>query len=132
MIPATQRIEGFPFGECVRASYATILGLPLEEVPRLDPAAAKAAGEDQRARERRYLATMGLRLVEIRATPPAELPGWLLDSLAPDTPHLISGLSPRGFYHRCVGVGGRVVWDPHPSRAGLLTVNSVGILVPAW
>jgi hypothetical protein len=132
MVPVTQRIEGYPYGECVRASYATILGLPIEAVPRLDPAAAGDAGEGQRALERRYLASIGLRLIEIRADPPKEIPDWLLGAFPEDMPHLISGRSPRGTFHRCVGVGGRVAWDPHPSRAGLVAVHSVGILVPKW
>jgi hypothetical protein len=42
----------------------------------------------------------------------------------------MSGISPRGYGHRCVGIGGKLVWDPHPSREGLLTVYSIGMLVP--
>lgn len=124
-----QRVEGWPYGECVRASYATILGMPIDDVPRFDPAACNAAGERQHNRERRWLASIGLDLVEISTSPDEELPQEVLDCVPP-VPHLISGLSPRGFSHRCVGVGGRVVHDPHPSRAGLVTVYSVGLLVP--
>lgn len=124
----TQRVEGWPYGECVRAAYATILGLPIEAVPRFDPAVCDAVGEEQGDRERRWLATLGFDLFEL-STEPHPMPQEVLDCV-PAVPHLISGWSPRGFGHRCVGVGGRVVFDPHPSRAGLVSVYSIGLLVP--
>lgn len=126
--PTTQQREGYPYGDCVRASYATLLDLPLAAIPRFDPAVLRP-GESQRARERRWLATLGLELVELSTAPDALSQDVL--GLMPPVPHLISGLSPRGFGHRCVGYGGRIAWDPHPSRAGLLKVWSVGLVVPA-
>lgn len=124
--PTTQSREGYPYGDCVRASYATILDLPLEAVPRFDPAVL--GGEEQRDRERRWLASIGLTLVEISSDPEA-LPSAVLGLIPPGL-HLISGISPRKLGHRCVGMNGRVVWDPHPSRAGLEKVYSIGLLVP--
>lgn len=128
LTPTTQRVEGYPFGECVRASYATLLDLPLELVPRLDPGALRP-GEDQRARERAWLAMIGFDLLEIPPEPLGDLSPALLAEVPPVL-HLISGISPRGFGHRCVGLGGRVLWDPHPSHAGLLAITSLGFLVP--
>jgi hypothetical protein len=127
--PQTQRIEGWPYGECVRASYATILGMPIDDVPRFDPAAAESAGQDQGDREREWLASIGLGLVEISAPPSEGLPPEILDCM-PEVPHLMSGISPRGYGHRVVGIGGKLLFDPHPSRAGLVSVYSVGLLVP--
>lgn len=124
----TQRVEGYPLGECVRASYATILGLPIELVPRFDPGSL-LPGEEQRTREREWLAMIGLDLVELPPEPAAALPQDVLDDVPPIY-HLLSGISPRGFGHRCVGFGGQLAWDPHPSRAGLTTINSLGFLVP--
>jgi hypothetical protein len=124
--PQTQRVTGWPHGECVRASYATILNIPIEEVPRFDPGSLDA-GEAQGDREREWLASLGLGLIEIKAE--KELPQEVLDCM-PKVPHLMSGISPRGFGHRVVGIGGRLMFDPHPSRAGLVTIYSVGILVP--
>lgn len=124
MTPTTQRIEGYPFGECVRASYATLLDLPLYHVPRFDPGALRP-GELQGDRERRWLALLGFLLLEVPPAPLSAVPKDLLGA-----PHLMSGLSPRGFGHRCVGLMGQVLWDPHPSRAGLTSVWSVGFLVP--
>jgi hypothetical protein len=125
----TQRVEGWPHGECVRASYASILGLDIDDVPAFDPATSAALGKEQGDREREWLASIGLNLVEIATDPNESLAPEVLGCI-PEVPHLMSGLSPRGFYHRCVGIGGKLAWDPHPSRAGLLTVYSVGILVP--
>lgn len=124
--PTTQTREGWPYGDCVRASYATILGVPFDSIPRFDPAAL--GGRDQRQAERQWLASIGLELVEIANADEAQMEE-VLDSM-PDVYHLMSGLSPRGLCHRCVGFGGRLAFDPHPSRAGLVTVYSVGFLVP--
>lgn len=130
--PVTQRIMGWPEGECVRACYAALFDLPMERVPRFDPASL-AIGEEQRDRERKWLAGMGLRLREVSMRPSKEevpIPEEILAAL-PQELSLLSGRSPRGFGHRCVGVGGELLWDPHPSRAGLITIYAVGYLVPA-
>lgn len=126
--PTTQRTEGWPTGECVRATYAAILNRPIGSIPRFDPASL-AEGEEQRDREHKWLASQGLGLVEISTASDEELPPEVL-ACVPDVEHLISGMSPRGFGHRCVGRAGRVIWDPHPSRAGLVSVYSIGFLVP--
>ena len=129
MRPVTQRVYGFPHGDCVRSSLATILGLPYESIPRLDPGAMRP-GEEQGDRERAWLSSIGLNLIEIKTDPDKNLPQEVLDCVPRDMTHLMSGISPRGFGHRCVGVGGQLAFDPHPSRAGLVTVYSIGILVP--
>lgn len=130
MIPQTQRVVGWPNGECVRASYATLLGIPITSIPRLDPGAAMMAGEDQGVREREWLASIGFDLMEISTNPHENLSPEVLGCIPSTMPHLISGISPRGYGHRCVGVGGKLVWDPHPSKVGLVSIYSVGFLVP--
>ena len=45
----------------------------------------------------------------------------------PITPTIVQGDGPRGFKHACIWVGGpngMLAWDPHPSRAGLLTYDN--------
>lgn len=125
----TQRITGWPWGECVRASYSAVLDIPIDEIPPLDPGTAQRLGQNQGDRERAWLASIGYDLLEIGVEPPDELAPEVL-ACAPDVPHLMSGISPRGYGHRVVGVSGRIAWDPHPSRAGLVTVYSIGILTP--
>lgn len=143
MTPVTQRFVGYPFGECVRASYASILDLPIEEVPRMDPAAFREAGfKTQLDMERAWLDSVGFDLIGIQAGPYGPVPlgqgdgnvkrnlsREVLGAVEPAY-HLLSGLSPRGFGHRCVGFGGKLAWDPHPSRAGLLSFHSIGFLTP--
>lgn len=124
-----QRTVGWPNGECVRASYATILGIPIDAIPRLDPGAAMLAGEEQADRERRWLASIGLSLEEVSTSPDRSLSPTLLGQVPPVL-HLMSGISPRGYGHRCVGFAGKLVHDPHPSQDGLLSVYSIGFLVP--
>lgn len=129
MTPTTQTVTGWPRGNCVKAVYATIFSLPIEAIPDLDPGASSEVGQEQGDRERAWLASIGYNLVEISTEPDDTLPQEVLDCI-PEVPHLMSGISPRGYGHRCVGIGGRLAWDPHPSRAGLRTVYSIGILVP--
>lgn len=51
-----------------------------------------------------------------------------------DAPHLLIGPTVRthetGALHVVVGVRGCMVWDPHPSRAGLVAVEKWGFLHP--
>lgn len=123
--PVTQRVGGSPHGECARASLATVLGLPLDAVPPLDPASCEAAGETQDSRERRWLRGLGLDVVRVPVADSADL------DRAPCVTHLMTGVSPRGLGHRVVGWGGRMIHDPHSSRAGLVRVLSVEFLVLA-
>lgn len=44
--------------------------------------------------------------------------------------HVISGQGPRGCRHSVVGKAGKMVHDPHPSGAGLLTEEEYGFLIP--
>lgn len=38
--------------------------------------------------------------------------------------YLASGLSARGVHHICIYKNGKLVWDPHPSREGLVTFEN--------
>lgn len=122
-----QQIGGWPRGECVRATYAMLFNEPISAIPRFDP--EELDGKDQRAAENEWLASRGLGLFEIKMRPGVPVPDEILDCI-PEVYHLISGPSERGFMHRCLGFAGRVVADPHPSQAGLLQIESVGLVVP--
>lgn len=43
--------------------------------------------------------------------------------------HVIAGDGPRGYRHATVGYMGVIVWDPHPSRDGLLTEDEWTVYV---
>lgn len=40
-----------------------------------------------------------------------------------DKYYLVSGLSPRGFSHTCIYQNGKLVHDPHPTKEGLITLE---------
>lgn len=122
MTPVDQTIvhdpESGAIGNCMQAAIASILDLPLDDVPHFaqlyeDP---KECGD-----------ALFAWLVERRIL-------WLqldLDQPLPDDmPCLMYGDSPRGLPHLVVCVGSEMVHDPHPSREGLSEALGVWILAP--
>lgn len=120
MTPQDQEFFSCPekgqYGDCQRAVIATLLDLPISSVPHFLQEAnneAEAFWEGIQT----FCAAHGFAYLEIPAI--TGLGFWGLDDLPY---HVISGPSPRGngLYHSVVGRGRTVVFDPHPSRAGLL------------
>jgi len=92
-------------GNCMQAAYASILELPLDEVPHF----AATPGENGEWFDAvlTWCAARGYAVVQSEEP----IPGVLC---------LMSGKSPRGdFDHLVVGRDRDVLHDPHPSRAGL-------------
>jgi hypothetical protein len=121
-----QREIGYPHGECVRASYASLLRRPLESVPRLDPAHVASRGITQRDAEREWLDMLGL---DLKIVPTKTM-------LPPRRYHMISTLvqsdTNQGILsHRVVGRGGKLVWDPHPGGSDFVGINHYIFLVRA-
>src|SRR5882672_2255617 len=115
--------SGVP-GDCVRAAVASLLDLDPARVPHF------TCQDDVRTW---HYALIGF----------AHEHGWRIDRRTADEngtlPEfgLAIGQSPRGLSHAVVAVGGKVVWDPHPSRDGLVDVQQVVEFVraepqPAW
>ena len=103
------------YGDCTRASLASLLDLSLNEVPHFLQMAKGQAYEYYDLIED-FLLTKGLIVLWHRSLAYHWRPG------DPDCYHLISGRSPRhaGIGHMVAGLNGQIVHDPHPSRAGLL------------
>jgi len=103
-------------GDCVRASVASILDLPLSEVPHFleiapEPQLWGLAFED-------WMEARGLYV-------------WLKHGHVEfEGYYLVSGPSPRGVSHMVVYRDGKLAHDPHPSREGILDVTWTRILVP--
>lgn len=121
MIPVDQTTFGFPGGNCFSACVATLLGLPLEEVPYFM--------EPEDTWWERFLAWLRPRGLYALCL---KLDGaeW-----APAGYHVLSGQSPRkpddpDAHHSVVAHWREIVHDPHPSRAGLLTRRDVIVLIP--
>lgn len=113
---------GAPEGNCIAASYASLLETPLGEIPSFRP-------PGQRGKERRWLRTLGYDLVVVPVPERGALP-----SVPDDVYHLMSGRSPRDrrFGHRVVGRGGHLAWDPHPSHDGLAELDAFLFVVPLF
>jgi len=100
------------YGNCTQACLATILQLPMEEVPHF---LALAEGNSERYWELiiEFLAKHNIGYVYN-----SKLPSVLGDI---DTYHLIGGPSPRGngLLHHIVGKNGEPFFDPHPDNTFL-------------
>lgn len=98
-------------GNCVQAAVASLLDMDLDDVPHF----ALNAGWLE------YLCTW------------AALNGWLVLRHNPGyraRMAIASGPSPRGYQHAVVMLDGEILWDPHPSRAGLLHVTDIWTFTP--
>jgi hypothetical protein len=96
-------------GNCLQAAVATVLWLPLQDVPHF------AAAPDWRVVMNVFLRTRGYEAVwESRDV-------W--NGLA-------FGMTRRGWRHAVAVVDGEV-WDPHPARMGLIRVDTRIEIVPS-
>lgn len=101
-------------GNCTEAAVASILGLTLDQVP------------DFRAKGVENFWDEFEDFINSRGFHPLRLDGnWI-----PDVLYLASGLSPRGVHHMVLMRGGKLVHDPHPSKAGISETNHIWVLVP--
>ncbi len=137
MLPVDMTLFGvrrYPFapGNCLSACVASILEMPIEEVPlfvdRHDPSVITQADgifwapHDYFWTKRldAWLAKHGLQAKYFDPCDP---------EVAPDF-HILYGYSVLGNEHAVVGHAGRVVHDPHPSRTGLAYVTGVICIEP--
>lgn len=93
------------FGNCLQACVASVMKLPINAVPHFSqflwwPMALELwlRGHDLTGKGERT-------------------------STIPDRLCIVGGQSPRGVAHVVVGYGGEIVWDPHPSREGLVSIR---------
>lgn len=100
-------------GNCQQAATASLLGLGLDEVPNFMEAEAGFWPSFWR-----FVQERGLGVIELSG------------ARSFDCHYLAYGPSPRGVSHAVIYKSGELVWDPHPSRAGLLSVKTVCLLVP--
>lgn len=118
MIPVDQEFISDPsigqYGDCQRAVIASLLSLPISDVPHFLKDACGDADLFWQGMQS-FLARRGYTLLEAGRH-------WnFFGADGIDVYHEISGPSPRGngLFHAVVGCNGQVVFDPHPSRAGL-------------
>lgn len=114
---------GGDHGNCFAACVASILCWPLDAVPNF-------------CAEPRWFSRLRDWLEPHSLTPVAWDISCTLDDARvrlaehlPETLVIVSGPAERGHKHATVWWGGEMVHDPHPSRAGLLSVDDVILLV---
>jgi hypothetical protein len=109
---------------CWLACIASITGISLDAFP--DVPARELTGDEQceiRNAVTRVLRANGWQLHHLWTNPPHGPPaprGWAI----------AGGESPRHRPHAVVAYDGRLIFDPHPSRAGLLETDEYEVLVP--
>lgn len=119
MKPVDQEFVHLPeigqYGDCQRAVVASLLELPIAEVPHF-LALAQNDPSDYWDMLQAFCRAHGFAYL----TMPARC-GTLFFGEVGDVYHEIAGPSPRGnsVTHAVVGCNGEIVFDPHPSRAGL-------------
>lgn len=114
MKPVNQSIVSFKNGDCARACIASILELPLKDVPNF-----MRDGPDYFAEYlSKWCDEMNFRVVDIRLNDSVQEEELLKDCYV-----LAIGKSPRGtedwHRHSVVWYNGKMVHDPHPTRVGL-------------
>lgn len=100
-------------GNCTEAALASLFGIGLDDVPSLQG----LAGSDYWDALEEFVRSRGYAL---SMHPPSRYPAGL---------YLADGPSERGCGHFVVMRDGKMVHDPHPSRAGLLNVERVWSLM---
>jgi hypothetical protein len=117
MKPVDQTTFGAPGGNCLSACVASILHLPIEDVPYF------MSNDIDGKAWRQKLSTW----LKARGFYPMFLGGW---AKIPGV-HMVTGRSPRNVGTHCVvAIGDVIVHDPHPSRAGIKRATQKIMLVP--
>jgi len=111
-------------GDCFAACVASILEVPLGNLPNFCvdfPSDTWFADSNEW-----LLRYCGVGLHDFRCEEPFP---WisLYGEFGPY--YIVSGTSPRGLMHACVGRDGKVVHDPHPDGGGLLDIDSYTVFV---
>jgi len=115
MTPQNQEFEhglGRQKGDCQRAVIASLLDLPISQVPHFAAIASDAINFWELVYD--FVAYHGYDFL-----PGVKIEEYIIPG--EDLYHQISGESPRNkrVKHAVVGLNGNVFFDPHPSRAGL-------------
>lgn len=128
---------GAPFGNCLEACVACLVGAPIAKVPdpRLstkDPNMAYKMNPHRRPSIAEWLKRVyNLEMISGQGNMPirAQLPGKLRTSASP-LYWIASGLCERGLHHAVVFKDDQLRFDPHPSCAGIFSVERWTVLAP--
>src|ERR1700693_1506089 len=124
MTPRKQTIPHRPedglYGDCHRAALASILDLPVLDVPHFMHGLRDDQGEEFEERQRQFLSHLGLWPICIPFNMTLEDLLLTFSIQCPNVYYLLGGIGGRGASgHTVVGCGGEIVHDPHLSDCGL-------------
>lgn len=123
-------VENGVIGDCWRCCIAAVLGLPAEQVPHFMRKDDGTRNFNDEPDTQRWLNDRGYQLVGVRSIGGREVvryPCYHEDADQFPTPVVIS-VGPtnrskgRGSNHAVVAQSDKVLYDPHPSEAGLTAV----------
>lgn len=123
MTPQKQRLRHDPdagiYGDCHRAALASILEMPIEDVPHFcDPV---AYGDEWALAERAWLQSLGFTpIVLVYETDDLDAVLYSTAQLNPDTYAILGGKSRNGTGHSVVICNGEIVHDPSPVNSGIV------------
>lgn len=115
---------GDPDGNCWQACLAMVIGCELDEVPIIVAQGKSAFGCMLAANDWLNGRGYGLFVTEWWRTDEQAEPGLGFEG----APYIACGPGPRGLRHAVVRWHAKE-WDPHPSDAGLLSVDEIDLVV---
>lgn len=129
MKPVFQTSFGSKKGNCQAACVASILEIPIEDVP-------CHAGDAWFLKWETWLGGRGLSVVSFNFDGGVGLD--FVKYFFGEGFYIVAGLSPRArkdghpadMFHAVVYQGGKLVHDPHPAGGGVLDIREVDIIVP--
>ncbi len=104
-------------GNCLEACLASLLEIPIEDVPTLEPQPGDTVHWIDKMNN--FLRQYGITTMFFQPNLP----------VPKNTYYLISGISPRGLDHATIGKNGVIVHDPHPDGGGVDPVTDICIFV---
>lgn len=118
-----------PYGNCQSACLATLLGVPLNEIPNFAQFAEEIGDDEAYQAQTKWLNERGwgiLTVVRWQSLPWPPRHGYFI----------AGGVSPRGIRHAVIYKDGQLWHDPHPDGGGIASVDDIDFLYPlnpmAW
>ena len=127
-------VEDGVAGDCWSCCVAAILNIPREEVPHFLQE-ERDSGKTMDPNTQTFLNKRGWVMIWVKGH--IEFPRWGGDKGVDFIPQPIIECGPtirskkKGDHHAVVAINGELVYDPHPSEAGILVVSDRYILYPA-
>ena len=122
MTPLKQRNLHNPeegiWGDCHRAAVASMLDLPIDEVPHFGDGGPD--GEEFNSRIQAFLLSRGLTRIQIPYSGKLEDVHLTLKHQNPDTHYFLGGHSKTGVDHTVVCLNGEIVHDPSLNESGIV------------